>query len=188
MRSSCAAHVPFSRQRRRIVKNDGFTMMEVMVTMVIMCILIAIAMPLLKSPRKSISTKTAVSAGQMYRIAISSFQLDHGNRVPIMGTSDWRVATDAQRREGPLTPTGDPYLKPHAPDAIESGEVGIGAATPAAAVRAAGGTAARLLYRPGRPSAAGAPSTTFSLEVWIKDESDRWVMKCTISDQPIEEC
>lgn len=148
---------------------DGFTIVEVVVVCVIIGLLLAIAGSSLATPRKVASEKQLHAAAAHYKNAVTAFQLDHGGRVPTIGTADWPVAKD-----GPLDISEDygggkfhRYMRGVAPDAVMTGATGFGSGT------AAEGTVGRLIYTPA--------ARDFTIAVDARTKTG-WKNVCVVSD------
>ncbi len=63
----------------------GMTLVEAIVVIVIAGILMAVAIPVLRSPRNAVNKQTVIAVGKTYDSAIKQFRLDHEGRVPIVG-------------------------------------------------------------------------------------------------------
>lgn len=154
------------------VSEAGFTLVELMVVLVIVCILIGVSIPMFNGARQSSNIKAVVSSSAVYRAAIAQFRLDHANRVPILGSPDWPAATDDERRLGPRDMLGRPYLRNGIPRGGDGTLFDIGLGDKA-------GSKGRYVYEVG----PGTPPTTFSLAIDVVRDG-AWVRLCTLGNMP----
>lgn len=148
--------------------QSGFTLVELIVVMVIVGILLAIIIPTFLSAKHTARLKETISAATAYKQSISSFALDHGNRVPGFGAGlEWPTPGP-----GPvdLQVPPKPYFRSGAPDPIDRLSVDIGLG-PTGCLTCYG----HIRYVVAPPVGASTVSTLFRLEVYQRRKlSDPW--------------
>jgi general secretion pathway protein G len=168
--------------KQRAHGQAGFTMIELLVVMVIAAILLALGVPTFIHAKKTSKQKIVIAAAANYRTAIEGFRLDHGNRVPELGSpTDWPPKTTLpvarQFEVGPIDQFGKPYMKTAGPEALRTGMAALGAPGVATTPDMTG----RIVYEPGPPPGVGGVSTTYRLRVEVLDGST-WKTACEIGN------
>lgn len=107
----------------------GFTLVEVVVVLFIISVLIAIALPTMRAPRRVSDRHQYLAAAEAYDAAVTSFQSDHGGRVPRAGgpSQEWPADPALQRRRGPVLISGtfrSPYLA-RVPEVVADGRLRV---------------------------------------------------------------
>lgn len=101
--------------------QGGFTLLEILVVLTILALLMAIAIATMSAATRNAQAQAVTEAAVRYDSAIRNFRRDHGNRVPVQGSSDWPVAV-----EGPVAVTRRPYLRSGVPETVAREQVRIG--------------------------------------------------------------
>lgn len=99
-------------------KNQGFTLVEILIVVVILGILAAIVIPQFTSASETAKGSSVVSQLQTIRSQLELYQVQHNGNYPTLtlmqqGTDDWEVLTletDAAGATGTGNPFG-PYLQ-----------------------------------------------------------------------------
>lgn len=117
-------------------RQDGFTLVELVIVLVILGILMGIAIPQFLGSKKTALRREAAAAGATYRNAITSYQRQNMGRSPqAPGSADWTIPA-----KGPINrtdPTNPSYLANGVPTAVQGGRIAVlagpaGAAPPPA--------------------------------------------------------
>ncbi|MBC7644368.1 MAG: prepilin-type N-terminal cleavage/methylation domain-containing protein [Thermoleophilia bacterium] len=118
--------------------EDGFTLVELLVVLVIIAILMAVAVMSFTGAKKTSYHRNAIAAAESYRDAVDAYMADNGNVAPALGSAAWSAAS-----AGPVDALvqNKPYIRT-TPEAISDGNVSIGAP----GGRAAPGTRAFIAY------------------------------------------
>lgn len=143
--------------------DDGFSLVEVIVVLVIVATLMALVVPRFTSARKATNAKNAVTATMALGEAVSAFQLDRGGRAPTPGTTDW-----PDLGKGPVDLEGRPYLRAQYSTSFSDGSMQLqanGRTTPEQ-----GHTRARVVYTP-VSTALNAAATSFTLTIYLRNET-----------------
>lgn len=80
---------------------DGFTMVEVLVTLIIAAILMALVFPTFKGTKSAGHGQRIASISSSYASAIDLFQKDHNGRVPL-SAADWGTKALDGPADGPV--------------------------------------------------------------------------------------
>lgn len=91
----------------RKAKTRGFTLLEVMITVLIISILLAIAIPNFLKSRHSAQTKTCLS--NLYQISHAKEQLIAEKKFGDSGTITWNDLVPSLIKEKPACPAGGTY-------------------------------------------------------------------------------
>lgn len=159
--------------------EHAFSLIELIVVMIIIAVLTAIAIGTGRSARDASELKSATSAAQSYRQAVSAFMLDHGNRVPepggtVNGLPDWSTSLTA----GPMDRYGRAYLK-GIPEAIQGSLVTFASGT---AQTDNGMNRFALVY-------TATPPSKYSIRVYYRKEpSAAWSLRCELGNEGAEKC
>ena len=163
----------------------GFTLTEMMIVLVIIAILMAVAIPSYLSAKRAAHYKDAVSAASSYRQAISSYQLDNGNLVPIVGIPTiWKSVAGKPDPMGPINLLRAYYLRSGAPSEVAHGTLlvyggSVGTSVPAAPL---GATTAQIAA----VQIAFPSPTTYQLGVWTrKNATSPWTLRCEIANTAV---
>ena len=97
-------------------REDGFTIVELLIAMLIIVILVVVAIKAFGGAKGATYANEAKAAGSAYLQAVSQFQADNANRLP--AANQW----DAQR--GPRNLLNQPYMKT-APEGVLAGRIGV---------------------------------------------------------------
>lgn len=125
-RQSTQEHPARRRALSRGRPDNGFTLVEMTVVIVIMAIMFAIVIPQYTGGKRVSRMRQATAATRAYGDAINAFILDHGNVTPRMGNADeWPKPL----RDGPISVIGQgaagkttkPYLHGGPPENMTSG-------------------------------------------------------------------
>jgi prepilin-type N-terminal cleavage/methylation domain-containing protein len=100
-------------------RERAFTLIEIIVVMAILAILMGAIVISFRGAKSSTYHKEGIATGGSYVQSISSYQADHANRNPDLGTLDPRT--------GPLNLLSKPYLK-NVPEPVDIGRVSVSAA------------------------------------------------------------
>lgn len=123
--------------------EQGFSVVQLVIVMVIAGILTAVAAPSFLGAKSTAARNNAIAAAASYDQAITRFMGDHGNTVPQANATDM-LGTNGTR--GPRNLLGAAYIR-SVPSAVDSGAVAaslVGGTAPAATTNTA-----RLWYEPG---------------------------------------
>lgn len=102
-------------------RQDGFTLIEAVIVMVILAIITGIAVPHFLGAKKTGFKREAAAAGATYRNAITAYQRQNMGRSPqAPGTADW---PDNKGPKNFIDPTNPSYLSNGVPPAVLRGEV-----------------------------------------------------------------
>lgn len=103
--------------------DDGFTIVELIVVLFVVCILIGLAVTSMRGSRNTGGRLEVRSVATRYADAVERFQTDHGRKVPTFGAAEWPTA-DAKL--GPKTvvalgsgSTTKYYVKQPLPEILE---------------------------------------------------------------------
>lgn len=106
-------------------RQDGFSLIELIVVLIIISILMAVAIPHFLGARKTSMHRQVAAAANSYAEAIESFRLDHGGRPPQLGDQDeWPTAQVADGPQNSLTHKH--YMRLGAPDVVHQEIATIG--------------------------------------------------------------
>lgn len=132
-----SALTTLSRARR----ENGHTMIELLVVLVIIGILMTFAIIYMTGAKRAVNTNRAVTAAQPYVDAIIRFKATHGGRVPIATSTEWpSLAPDPSPTavlpsggigRGPRSTVTSKYLMRKVPFDIQDGTIEMGIGTPA---------------------------------------------------------
>lgn len=192
---------PNTRQRAACNREDGITLIEVMIVIVIVAILMSIAVPAFTTSRHTANSKLVRTTAASYREAIDAFTLDRSGRVPdTADANQWPASAIAA---GPLEPVNDPrtglprtYLR-GTPTSVSDGTVLVlpdaAALPPAGGPMPAGGSDGIIRYVRDRSL---APSVRYRLEVYVRTPRRKMpnVMTCwygtsaPTTTPPVKEC
>lgn len=104
----------------RSVREHGISLVEVLVVLMIVLILGAIGTMSLRGSRETGGRMEARAAARLYADAAQRFQLDHGRRTPVLGSTDWPTANAGPVKRFAMggAPTIRPYLTKNIPDVM----------------------------------------------------------------------
>lgn len=118
---------------RKRLSQQGFTLVEILIVVVILGILAAIVIPQFTSASESARASSLVSQLQTIRSQLELYQVQHIGEYPTLAQlqADWDVMTSKTQADGTIDPDADfgPYLqKPPVNPFEDSGSVAAAAA------------------------------------------------------------
>jgi prepilin-type N-terminal cleavage/methylation domain-containing protein len=158
-------------------REQGFTLIEIGVVMLIIAIMIAMSVIHFRGAKRATQYKTAQAAATTYAEAIEAYMADNGQQAPVMGSAAWPTGSREDRIGGPvdsmLLEGGKPkrYMPRAAPEAVSDGMVDL---------VAAGGSPAGSAPAVIRYTSAGG---TYTLRVEMTEGADS-TPPCVVTNAP----
>ena len=107
---------------RPVSNRDGehaVSLIEVLVVMLIVAVISAFAVPSLMSSRGSGGRVELRAAAARYSDAVERYQADHGRKVPVYGSADWRIPNQGPIKRLQIGGTVErPYLDKSIPEVM----------------------------------------------------------------------
>lgn len=165
--------------------EQGFTLVEIVIVMVILAILMAAAIPMYNSAKRTTRYKDAVAAAASYRQAISAFQLDNGYLVPLstVGVPPVWAGGASPDPLGPKNMLGKYYMPGGAPSEVAHKTMRIYGAAGFSSVTTASVPTGAIPTQVTAVQIAFPSVSTFQLGVWTRDKNTSpWKLRCMTSN------
>ncbi|MBC7644135.1 MAG: type II secretion system protein [Thermoleophilia bacterium] len=175
--------MPTSPTSHKRPAEQGFGLIEVLIVMVILAILMAVAIPAYNSAKRAARYKDAVAAASSYRQAISSFQLDNGNLVPLASIPGAWAGGASPDPAGPKNILTKYYLRSGAPSEVAHKTLRVYGSGGASSVSTGSVPTGALASHVAAVQIAFPSAITFQLGVWTRDSSAApWKLRCVMAN------
>jgi len=171
---------------RKRPPEQGFTLVEILIVMVIVAILMIAAIPAYNAAKRTARYKDTVAAASSYRQAISSFQLDNGNLVPRAAIVPAVWPAGATFPYGPKNILGKYYMRSGAPSEVAHKTLRVYGAAGTSSVTTGTPPAGALATEVSAVQIAFPSPITFQIGVWTrKNSTTAWVLRCVQANTPL---